>query len=292
MLCLSELWTRKIGGSIEALTYDDNGNLGVASNDGCAYIFDSDGNLLNKICGDGWMNNASYSNGRFGFINWDGYAYITDENGNLMFKVYVGDDYTYAITMTSNGFVACGYRCAFFDFDGDKLWDVDVGEVDNGPVRHKGYWYMADGYWGKLLIVKGGKIIKEINYGEDAYATAVCDKYLAVSTYSHLYLYDLNNPANPKEIWKVGGFKLAYRVVFDPNCKCMVVADTGNHKLKVYSAFRIPVYKKYYGSSNNDEVWSLAYWRDRMAVGLYDGRICVYKVIYFHPTLVVKVTKT
>ncbi len=56
------------------------------------------------------------------------------------------------------------------------------------------------------MIIKDGKIVKEISYGESAWDTTVCGKYLAVSTLKHLYLYDLSNPKNPREIWNRGGF--------------------------------------------------------------------------------------
>jgi len=68
VLSLTQLWYYKAGGTIEGLAFSDNGNLGAASD--CAYIFDPNGNLLNKVRGDLDMDDASYSNGRpIGFIN-------------------------------------------------------------------------------------------------------------------------------------------------------------------------------------------------------------------------------
>ena len=285
-LSLTQLWSYNAGGTIEGLAFSDNGNLGASSWDNCAYIFDPNGKLLNKVCGIGDMDDASYSNGRFGFINHDDYAYITDERGNLIKKIHVGDAYDSAITMTSNGFVACWSRCALFDFNGNELWDVDVGRVENGPSYYKGYWYVADIDWKKLLIIKDGSIVKEINYGENALDTAVCGKYLAVSTATHLYLYDLSDPTNPREIWKRGGLSGCggngcLRVTFSPDCKYIAVADTNNYKLKIYDINGNLVLEKEY----DNEVWSVAWWMDRIAVGLNDGGIYVYKVEGYTPQL-------
>jgi len=278
-LSLVQLWHYKAGSTIEGLAFSDNGNLGAASWGGCAYVFDQSGNLLNKVCGGDDMDDASYCCGRFGFVNWDKYAYITDQNGNLIKKVHVGGDYVEAITMTEDGFVACRYSCALFDFNGNKKWDLEVGEVENGPSHYNGYWYVADIDWNKLLIVKDGSVVKEISYGESAYDTAVCGKYLAVSTLHHLYLYDLSDPANPRELWNVGGLSGCggngcLRVRFSPDCKYIAVADTNNHKLKIFDLKGNLVLEKDFGSS----VYSVAWWRDRIAVGLRSGDIYVYKV--------------
>ena len=272
MICLSRIWSYETGDAIQGLAFSDNGNLGTSPQNKCAYILDPDGKLLNKVCGEKKMAGASYSNGRFGFINVDGHVYITDENGNLIRKIHVGNDYKHSITMTPNGFVACGDRCAFFDFNGDKLWDVDVLWVENGPSYYQGYWYAAD--WNKLLIIKDGKVVKRIEYGEDSFNTAVCGKYLAVSTKYHLYFYDLSNPKNPREIWKVEGFNLASQVAFNPDCKYMAVADNDNQKLKIYDINGNLVLEKKYDTY----VISVAWWKDRIAVGPWNGRIYVYRV--------------
>ena len=286
-LNLTQLWSYKAGSGIEGLAFSDNGNLGAASWDNCAYIFDPNGNLLNKVCGNNGMTDASYSDGRFGFINEGGYAYITDENGNLIKKIHVGDDYDQAITMTPNGFVACYHRCAFFNFNGKKLWDVSVGGVNNGPSYYRGYWYIAPSFLGMTLILEDGKIIKgilmkgigRISRVEYAWDTAVCGKYLAVSASSHLYLYNITDPENPREIWNRGWFSGAWQVAFSPDCRYLAVAEWDGKKFKIYDINGDLVLEKGYGTY----VTSVAWWKDRIAVGLYDGRIYVYKVEGYSP---------
>jgi len=267
----------KMRDSVVSLAFSDNLNLGVASRNSCAHVFDRNGNLLNRVCGGDYMNDVSYCCGKFGFVNYDGYAYITDQNGDLVKKIHVRDDYDMAITMTKDGFVACCYRCALFDFNGNKIWDLDVERVDNGPSRYQGYWYVADWYRNKLLIVKEGEIIKEIYYDEEAYDTAVCGKYLAVGTKHNLYLYDISNPTNPKELWKVGGFKSALQVTFSPDCKYIAVADKYNKKLKIFNIEGDLILEKEY----QNRVYSVAWKNDRIAVGT-ETDLFVYSTLPLH----------
>jgi len=285
-LDLRLLWTYKAGWVIEGLAFSDNGNLGAASWDHCAYVFDQSGNLLNKVCGSIWMSDASYCCGRFGFVNGDGYAYITDESGNLIKKVHVGDYYDAVITMLENGFIAGRWRLAYFDLNGTKRWDVDVGLVGNGPSVYNGYVYVANWLWDKLLILKlsDGSEVKEISYGEPAYDTAVCGNYLAVTTGTHLHLYSLEDPANPRELWSVGGIADGWQVAFSPDCEYVAVADRDGYKLYIYDLNGNKVLEKGYGSTDDDQVTAVAWWRDRIAVGLANGTIYVYKVEGYAPS--------
>ena len=258
----------------EGLAFSDNFNLGVALRNGCVYIFDPNGNLLNKVCRKSWMSDASYCCGRFGFVSWNGYVYITDESGKLIEEINVGHNYNDAITMTKNGFVACNTNCAFFDFNGNKKWDlsVGIGDIRNGPSYYNDYWYLANNV-GKLLIVKDGDVINEINYNERAYDTAVCSKLLAVGTLHHLYLYELSDPANPKEIWNVEGFDVALQVAFSPNCEYIIVADNENKKLKIFNIEGDLIFEKKYGS----KVYSVDWKNNRIAVGV-DTNLFIYHI--------------
>jgi len=273
----------KMKNVVWSFTFSDKGNLGIVS-DKCGYVFDRNGSLLNRVCGNNNMNDVSYCCGKFGFVNWDGYVYITDENGKLIKKVHVGEDYDKAITMTKDGFVACEWGCAFFDFNGNKLWVSDVGNVGSSPSYYKGYWYVT-GKWSddnnnwqdKLLIMKDGNVVNDISYYEWAHDTAVCGKYLAVSTETHLYLYDLSDPKNPKEIWKVGGFDWARQVAFSPDCEYIAATDARNHKLKIYNVKGDLIFEKEY----YDNVISVAWKNGRMAVDVGTDLI-IYFISPFH----------
>ena len=79
---LEELWTFKANAWSNALAFSDNGYLGVASADNCAYILDLNGNLVSKECRKygkyyvSFMNDASYCCDKFGFTNNDSNVYI------------------------------------------------------------------------------------------------------------------------------------------------------------------------------------------------------------------------
>jgi len=283
---LVELWHSKVRSSIYGLAFSDSGNLGVASGhlNSCAYVFSPRGYMLSEVCGSSWMYDASYSNGMFAFVNWDGYVYITNENGDLIKKIYVGEQYNKAVTLRDNNFIACGTECALFNLKGNKLWVVDVGYVLNKPSYSKGYWYIADRHREEVIIVKDGNIINKIvGYGERVYDTAVCDHYLAVSTWSYVYLYDISEPSTPKLIWREDGFDEVFQVAFSPDCRYIAITDTGNHELKVYDIRGNLVSLVYYGDDYDDKVWSVAWWKDRIAVGLEGGDIYVYKVEGYEP---------
>lgn len=251
--------------------------MAVVPRDKCAYVFDPEGNLLNKICEDSNMFNASYCCGKFGFTSYGKYAYITDENGNVIKRIRVGFDYNNAITMTPNGFLACFFRCALFDFDGNMKWEVDVGEVVNNPSYYKGYWYVADAGWKKLLIIKDGKIVNSKSYRIGVSDTAICGKYLVAVSNHYLFLYDLSDPEDPKEVWSIDDLTGGQQVAFSPDCGYIAVADSNVHSLKIYSISRKSILEKYYGDRCcDDETTAVAWRKDKLAVGLGDGRVYVY----------------
>jgi len=280
---LKELWSYKTGDAVIGLAFSTNGNLGAASVDNCYYVFDPSGSLLNKVCGGGGMSDASSFLDMFGFINADNYAYIANEDGTLWKKIHVDWNYDSAITMLPDGFVACFYNCAYFGFNGNKKWDVDVGVVENGPSVYKGYVYVADADWKKLLVLRlsDGSEVKEISYDEDAEDTAVCGNYLAAVTYTHVHLYNLSDPVNPKEVWNVGGIGSCRQVTFSPGCKYIAIAEWGGQKLRIYDIQGNEVLEKSYGN----EVTAVAWFEDRIAVGLRNGEIHVYEVVYSFGTL-------
>jgi len=277
LICLSQIWKGSTNGKAKNLTFGKIGNLGVASY--CAFIFDPNGELLSKVCGDAWMEDISYSNGKFGFASHDDHVYIISEDGKTVDKIHVGSHFNSAITMTPNGFVACSHNCGFFDFNGNKLWEVDVGYVTNGPAYYRGYWYVADMSWNKLWIIRDGEIIKNIDFPNAVWDTAVCDKYLGVSTQDSIRLYDLSKPENPEELWEKDEFALPQHFSFSPDCKYIAVAVEKGKSLAILTIEGETVLRKKYGNREfADEVLSVDWFRNRIAVGLGDGRIYVYKV--------------
>jgi len=168
-ISLTQLWTFEINGY--GLAFSEDGLLGVASHDDCAYVLDPNGNLVSKYCGNGAVNDASYCN-KFGFVNYDDNAYIYDLSTGSWKVVYVGVDYSDAITVLEDGFLA-GYRkLAYFDFNGNKRWDVSMKYIENGSAVSKGCVYVPRWDWpspkGALTILKlsDGSVIRSIEFNE------------------------------------------------------------------------------------------------------------------------------
>lgn len=280
MICLDEGLKLKAGKkTVSSLAFSKSGNLGFSSFDRCAYVVDLSGNVLGKACGDDYMTDSSYSSGRFGFTNYDEHVYIMDEKGKLIEKVYVGSDYADAVTMRPDGFLACLSRCAFFDFSGGKKWEMGVGHVVNGPSYYKGYWYVADTNLNEVLIVRDGRVIGGMAYSDSALDTAVCGNYLAVVTYSSLYLYDLSNPAVPKEVWKANEFSMANQVAFSPNCNHIAVVDWEGSAFDIFSIKGRLVFKERYDVSPISVGW----WKNSTAIGFKDGTVGFYDVAEIRP---------
>ncbi len=279
-LNLTKLWKYHTDGSIVSLTFSDNGNLGVASWVGCYYVFDLEGKLLGKGCGSGSMDYVSFSNGLFGFVCGDDYAYIAYENGTLLKAIRLEPEYVYTLTMLPDGFIACGFRCAYFDFDGNKVWDVDVSWVHNAPRVYANYVYVADHDQDALLLLslENGTILKKWDFEESPYGVDICNNYLALATASHLYLYKIQSPTKLVELWSVGGLRQGWQVSFSPDCKYVAVTDKGEvidgsgGKLRIYSVSGTEVFEKSYGT----EVYSVAWFNDRIAVGLGNDTVIVY----------------
>ncbi len=271
---LSELWSYNVVGPVYGLAFSDDGLLGVASWDGKAYILDPRGRVLKIMKAYESLRDASYSSGKFAFVSHDNYVNITEKGTLVSKRYYVGPEMNEAVTVTDKGFMACWTKCAFYSFNGSALWDINsTWGVKNGPAYSSGYWYIADWDGEQLLIVKDGKLLNIIKYDEWSYDVAACGSRLAVTTSSNLYLYDLSDPTEPKELWKRGGFAEAYQLAFSPNCKYVAVVDVGKRELEVYGSDG----KMLTRVSLESAPYSVAWWGDEIATGLENGKVIVFK---------------
>ncbi|ALU11727.1 hypothetical protein EYM_04150 [Ignicoccus islandicus DSM 13165] len=297
-LDLQLLWTfDQPSDVIGDMALSSNGNLGIASWDNCAYIVDPNGNLLGKKCGRYSMDGAGYSNGVFGFVNLDDYVYLFYENGTFWKKIAVGDSHDTAIVLFDKGFIACDGYCAKYDFNGNKYWDTNVGGEVQDVVVHKGYVYAANhgSYKLQILDLDTGEIVKEISYDYYTGSVNACGNYLAVIA-DELYVYDISDPVNPRLLWKSVGLNVGWgehTPAFSPDCKYIAVADTRN-MLNIFDINGDVVYSKYMGGT-----WSVAWWRDRLAVGYllhdggnWDGKVEMYRVVGYTPQPVTTTTTT
>ncbi|UXD22569.1 hypothetical protein IPA_06310 [Ignicoccus pacificus DSM 13166] len=292
-LCL--FWTYKTGNSVNELAFSEDGHLGVAAGS-CAYILDQNGNLVSKYCEIGAMSDVSYCCDKFGFINWNGNAYIYDLINGTWGRIYVGDGYDHAITMLKDGFLAGDYNLAYFKFDGSKKWDMSMNYITNylgnGPAVYKEYVYVPRYGWfhwgeGALTILKlsNGSEVKSILFNENVWDAQVCGKYLALGTAHHVILYDISDPTNPRLLWGFGGMATrcngvgcggARNVAFSPDRRYLISTNVEDKKIHI---FNIQAGKQVLERLFEDWVISVSWWRDRIAVGLRNGIVYVFKFI-------------
>ncbi|UXD22047.1 hypothetical protein IPA_01165 [Ignicoccus pacificus DSM 13166] len=297
---LKEVLVKNVEGFVEALSTSPK-YLAVAFNNitfepnnsilhnGHIYILDINGSLVEQYNVKGEMEDASYCCNKFGFVNLDDYAYIYDLSTGTWKKVYVGDDYDRAITMLKNGFLAGCCNLAYFDFQGHKRWDVSMNYIVNGPAVYKGYVYVPQ-YAGtmnalRILKLSDGGEVRTIEFNERVLDAQVCGNYLALGTAHHVYLYDISDPTNPRELWNYNGIARscnggycygAWNVAFSPDCKYLVSADYEDQKIHL---FDVQTGKQVLERRFESSVGEVAWWRNRIAVGLENGKVYVFKLI-------------
>ncbi len=298
-ISLTQLWMFKTSDEIRALAFSNDGLLGVASWDSCAYILDVDGNLISKYCGGDSMDDVSYCCNRFGFVNWDGFAYFYDLSRGIWKKVRVGNSYDAAITLFQNGFLGGFSELAYFNSNGEKRWHINVEYTTNGPVIYNGFVYIprydisgcCSGI-GALTILKliDGSEVRTVKFNENVWDVQVCEHYLALGTAHHVYLYDISNPMSPKIIWHSrylastcsgGSCGGVYSVAFSPDCKYLVGADVNDLEIHV---FEVVSGKEVLRKEVESGVRVVAWWKNRVAVGLNNGKVYVFKVKGYFPS--------
>jgi outer membrane protein assembly factor BamB len=214
----------------------DNGLIGVGKGE-CVGILDLKGRVLEKICNQFDMEDASYSNGIFGFLSENNYVYLF-KGAKFWKKMEISPGYGDHIAVLSDGLIACHRWCMYITFEGRKKWSADIepitGSIASGLAVSDDYIFVST-VSGRLLIFdrKDGSFLREIQYGEEAQSVAVCENYLAVGTRTHLYLYRITDPELPEEICKVGGFFYAWDIAFMPRCGFVAVADGYHSSVKI-----------------------------------------------------------
>ncbi len=317
-LSLTSLWTFKAEGAITGLAFSDDGHLGVASAGGCAYVLGPNGHVVATRCAGGRISDVSYCCDKFAFIETDGHVLIYNVRSQKWSKISIDKRYAASITMlTPTNFVACGScaylareceaRCGYFDASGTLYWSIDVGAVIRGPASFAQYLYVpAHECFGcgtnEALIVDkhSGRVINKLGpFVDKVWSSAVCGNYLALGLSHALLFYSLENPAFPKLLWKKGGFNQlnpiwwsagVTSIAFAPGCRYLAAVDGYSGNLYIMDIHGNVVYKKGFST----RAYAVAWWRNEVAVGLYDGRVIVFSIggpSYCEPS-VVTITKT
>ncbi len=270
---LKKLWSVLAADNrIEAIAFNENGLMGAVSFDYCIYFVDQGGNVLSHYCGDDYMNDVSYANHKFLAINYDNYLYVFDENGNFIKKVNVGEHFDDGVTAFSKGFIVCDEDCAYYDWSFNQIWTVHVGDNvrTSGPAVAKGYVYAMAVKDMKIKIFKldTGSYVGAIKLDDKPLDVEACGNYLAVATSRSVYLYVLDNPTNPRLLWRAKDFWMgdtpdSRHLAFSPDCKYIAVADTSHDKVVVLEYRNGNRVVEYITLSP----YTVGWWRDRIVVG-------------------------
>ena len=300
--------------------------LGIVSNNAYLYSFKYDELFIIDTYGQ--PTDVSYNSKEkiFGFVDYGGRVYLLylddfydhvfeyemrrvnydfenyysfmDEYHDLTNEAKIIETGYYAktIKMVDDGFMLCNDvngNCAFFDYYGYKLWEVEVGgDIIKRPAYWHGYWFIPDVSNNRVLVVDShGKILGSIDFGifSSVYHVDVCERYLAIATEYYLYVFELPRPKDfieekggkPLRIkWENKELNYSSEITFTHDCRYLIVGETRGQDVKVFDNTKGELVDK---KSYNDEVLSVATWREDyesnssiVAVGLANGYVYIY----------------
>ena len=128
-----------------------------------AQVFTEKGELVYEIDEKEETESVSFK-GDFFFLTWSGRVLTRNKTLSL------GEAYNRGLKVLDNTLIACGKKCGEFDLSGNALWDAYIGWTDSSPEAFEDYIYVADHTWNSLLIIRKGKVVNKIKYGEGAWS--------------------------------------------------------------------------------------------------------------------------
>ncbi len=203
----------------------------------------------------------------FFFLTWSGR--VLTRNNTLR----LGEAYNRGLKVLDNTLIACGKKCGEFDFSGNALWDTYIGWTDSSPDAFEDYIYVADHNRNSLLIIRKGKVVNKIKYNEGAWSVALCNKTLAVTTDTSLFIYRLEDPERPEELIALNGFGLAWRPAFSKDCNALAVLDRFKRNLLIVNNDG----KVISTVSTSSDPTALD-WGENLVVGQFDGTVMLYDI--------------
>ncbi len=258
------------GATAITMAFSDKG-LGVARD--CADVY-VDWKRSSRVCGDSEMTDATSFKDLFAFGNFDGNVYLVSSDGELIEKRHVGIPKSVAVTLLPDGLVTCGQECAMYDELGNKVWEIRVGYVGNGPAFWQGYLFVPDhGKKISVLLKDTGMLIMDIPVGSPVYDVAVCNGKLAIAARGKVALLDIKDLGEIKDLWIKSGIEKPWNVAFSPDCKYVAFTDAKRGKLRVYSERGSLIAKESFRSPP----WGVA-WGEKLVVGLEDGTVIAYEL--------------
>ena len=268
---LELLWRRISPARNISMAFSEDGLLGVSS---FCSIYNKEGKRR-KACEYDTIS-VSYCCDTFAFLSkvFGMELILVDKRGNVIGKRKL-HSLTYGVGFSNEGFLVCGGGgCKLYDMDWNEVWGIHYNYIAyDRPAYYKGYWYIPT--FAGFVIIKARIAVRErkLPHYEQSLSVDVCDKYLALSTESHIHLFELDDPLKPKMLWMIKGIAMPLSIAFSPDCKYIAVAENDRHRLRIYDLNGNLVFKRRMCC-----VGSVAWWQDRLAVGIENKAICMYKV--------------
>jgi len=265
-------------GLIGSIAFTEDNKLVAIPHARCVFIFDEEGEVVAKPCIRSKIESGSYCCKRIALLASFDRVFVLDIDGDLINVIDIEEGiiaYKGVLGLSEKGFLVCEHRCAFFDFDGSKHWDIDIeGIVLVPPVYYRDYWYVAGTDSEKLMVVKNGEIVKEIRVDGTVFSMAICGHRLAVSASNKIYLYDLTNPEKPREIWRIDGLPTFRFLTFRPDCQ-YIIGITEGRRLSLIGANKelMILYKQ-----PKDDIPISVAWKNLIVIGTYFGNVIAYNV--------------
>ena len=260
--------TLHVNGTINSIS-TSMGLVSVASDVG-AYLFNGTKVLL-KLNGD-YVSTSSYSN-VFAFVRADGKVTLYDVLHKVKVNLKLPSHVAKASKVTQKGLLLCWKVCAFYNFQGRKLWEFDVKEVIGKPAGEESF-YIPDALANQIYAISGGKLLmnRTVNF---PLSVASCDDLIAVGTWSKVYLFDKNFD----ELNVLYGFKRVRDLAFSPDCKYLAIADSLNNRLVIVDTKGTLVKEVRFDVPVNGMDWK----GNVMVISLDNGNVKVYKVLGYEP---------
>ncbi|UXD22560.1 hypothetical protein IPA_06220 [Ignicoccus pacificus DSM 13166] len=274
-------WNFKTNGWVNGLVFSHDGKLGIAASSSCAYVV-KEGSVISRMCTGTNIMDVSYCCNTFGFIDNEGKVLLFNNEWRTL---KLSDDFNGGILLLPSAFVAAGNYLQLTLYNGTSLWRLKVGLVRHGLAVIGNRLYSADIGLRRLLVVDvtRGNIIKMLNYPsfkqEGIYDVKSCDRYLAVTTSSRVYLFEVTPNGSLAKLWVKPGFKFAFTISFSSDCKYLAVVDQNDFSISILNSSGSIVYKLNVRNLPTAISWSMT----SIAVGFLDGSVKTFEVVSYRP---------
>jgi len=284
---LEHLWSVKLGKEpVVALKYS-NGMLGVAPSRN-SNIFVLNANSGVPILVRPTRSNVVYTDANedlFIFLDNDGFCELVDLTKRTIREVRIPlPSISTLKSIDKNRFLACRSACTLVDLSSDIpfKWIVDLdGLCDTRPaLLNNNLLLIPVRFENKLLIVdmNTGNIIKRLEF-ENSFREAPinvvsCGRTIVLLSMGGLRIFEVEGASDLREVWRFGGFKLAFQAALGEDCRTLWVADRGG-----YAVYKIDLgdftVKRYNTISSPNAIELQG---DLLFIGTMDGWVHAYKI--------------